>query len=253
MNCSVKRKLLLVIQHVAYQKCKTHFSYTVHCQKAWLETSGTFPASLKTFSGCVTSLFLRFLYFGLRMCIAVILWFFSSFFFLENGCFTLYFHTPWMKNTSCRWVMVKFQLYLIEMKFMSFEHRKLRWDFVLICNRQTLCESVGMVFVYLHTRWMRVWGTRIYYHDLNSSCSKYVQLASFILFRKKAFKDARDLQILYWRTQVNMDVVTKVFIRDKSIHVAKKTLWVQPQKLEWCGHKDYQHFLVMEELGRFFL
>lgn len=175
---------------------------------------------------------------------------FSSF-FIENGCFTLYFHTPWMENTSCRWIMVKFQLHLIEMKFMLFEHRKLRWDFVLICNRQTLCENVGMVCVYLHTRWMGVWGTRIYYHDLNSSSSKYLQLASFILFRKNAFKDARDLQILYLRTQVNVDVVTKVFIRDTSVHVAKKTLWGQPQKLEWCGHKDYQHLLVM--VGRIFL
>lgn len=244
MSCSVKRKLLLVIQHVAYQKCKTHFSDTVHCQKAWIETGGTFPASLKTFSGCVTSLFLRFLYCGLRMCIVVNLWF-SHHFFIENKYFTLYFHTPWMKNTSCRWIMVKCQLYLIEMKFMLFEHRKLRWDFVLVYNRQTPWESVGMVCVYLHTRWMGVWGTRIYYHDLNSSSSKYLQLASFILFRKNAFKIARDLQILYWRTQVNVDVMTKVFIRDKSVHVAKKTLWGQPQKLEWCGHKDYQHLLVM--------
>lgn len=44
--------------------------------------------------------------------------------FIENGWFTLYFHAPWMENTSCRWIMVKFQLYRIAMMLISCEHRK---------------------------------------------------------------------------------------------------------------------------------
>lgn len=122
MNCSVKRKLLLVIQHVAYQKCKTHFSYTVHCQKAWLETSGTFPASLKTFSGCVTSLFLRFLYFRLRMCIAVILLFFSSFFLLRMDV---------LHSTS---ILHGWKILLVDESWLNFNCTWLRWS---LCHLST--------------------------------------------------------------------------------------------------------------------